>query len=265
MADGTRRAAFKVTGYRLLIGVLLLVGWELASLYLINPFWVSSPSRIAGFLVEFVSSGALLEHSQPTLFAAGLGYLLGAVLGVACGFVLGRHEEMARVIEPYLMGIQGIPKIALAPLFIIWFGIGILPKVVLVALIVFFLVFFSTYGGVRSVSLDLKNAIRLLGATDSEIMWRVTLPATLPWIFVGLKVSVPNAMIGVVVGEFIAASKGLGHLVQLQTAYFNTTDAIGIILVIMVIVVLCTEALGKLEAYVLRWRPVEARADAVAL
>lgn len=265
MASWTSPAMLRVAGLRLLIGVLLLAGWELASATIINPFWVSSPSRIGAFLVEFVGSGQLLHHAVPTMHAAGLGFAWGAGLGIAAGFALGRYEEMARVIEPYLMGIQGIPKIALAPLFIIWFGIGILPKVVLVALIVFFLVFFSTYGGVRSVSLDLKNTMRLLGARETEIMRKVTLPATLPWIFVGLKVSVPNAMIGVVVGEFIAASRGLGHLVQLQTAYFNTTDALGIILVIMLIVVICTEILGKIEARVLRWRPKEAREEAVAL
>lgn len=260
-----RRSTVRILGLRLLIGVLLLGAWEWSAGRVIDPFWVSSPSRIARFLYQFVRSGELVENAAPTLYAAGAGYVWGALFGLVFGFVLGRYEEIARVVEPYILGVQGIPKIALAPLFIIWFGIGTLPKVILVALIVSFLVFFSTYGGVRSVSLDLRNAMRLLGATELEIVGKVTLPAALPWIFVGLKVAVPNAMIGVVVGEFIAASRGLGFMVQRETAYFNTTDALGIIVVIMLIVVVWTELIAAVERRVLRWRPKESHDGAVAL
>ena len=238
-----------------LIGIFLLTFWELSAIYIIDPFWVSSPTRIAGFLYKFFASGEVWPHFFATMRAAVIGYALGALVGVVLGFVLGNYDEAARVAEPYLMAIQGVPKVALAPLFIIWFGIGLTSKVVLVFLIVFFLVFFNTYGGVRSISLDLKNAMRLLGANEAEITQKVVFPATLPWIFVGLKVSVPNAMIGVIVGEFMAASKGLGFLIQLHTSYFNTTVALGLILLIMLIVVCWTEVISAVERRVLRWRP----------
>jgi NitT/TauT family transport system permease protein len=247
------------------IGVAFLAFWELSSRYLIDPFWVSSPSRIAAYLWTFVVSGEIWPHFWATMRAALLGYSIGASVGALLGFVLGYYEEGARVAEPYLMAIQGVPKVALAPLFIIWFGIGLLSKIVLVFLIVFFLVFFNTYGGVRSVSVDLKNTMRLLGASQSEITQKVVIPATLPWIFVGLKVSVPNAMVGVIVGEFMAASYGLGFLIQLNTSYFNTTVALGLILLIMLIVVVWTEIIGAVEKRVLRWRPNQSAQNLVEL
>jgi NitT/TauT family transport system permease protein len=248
-----------------LIGMIFLIFWQLSSVYVIDPFWVSSPSRIAKFLWNFIGSGEIWPHFFATMRAAVIGYTIGALCGMGLGFVLGNHEDASRVCEPYLLAIQGIPKVALAPLFIIWFGIGLESKVVLVLLIVFFLVFFNTFGGARSVSLDLKNAIRLLAATETEILRKVIFPATLPWIFVGLKVSVPNAMIGVIVGEFMAASLGLGYLIQQYTSYFNTTNALGLILVIMFIVVVWTELISLVERRVLRWRPAEVTRQSVEL
>jgi NitT/TauT family transport system permease protein len=251
----SRAAYWRVVAIRLALAIGFVASWELASGPLIKPFWISSPSAIVGWLQTSIENGYVLRHTVPTVQAAAVGYAWGAVLAVLAGFVLGRYEQAWRVAEPFLMAIQGIPKIALAPLFIIWFGIGITSKIVLVSLIVFFLVFFNVLGGVKAVSHDLRNTMRLLGASEFETMRKVILPATLPWIFVGLRVSIPNAMIGAVVGEFMAASKGLGYSIQMYTSRFDITAALALVAIIMVVVISCTALLGWIEARVLRWRP----------
>lgn len=248
-------AYWRVVAIRLALLAAFVAAWQYASGPLVKPFWISSPAAIARYLAENFENGEIWRHTVPTLYAAGVGFAWGSVLAVAAGFVLGRFEQAWRIAEPFLMAIQGIPKIALAPLFIIWFGIGITSKIVLVSLIVFFLVFFNVLGGVKSVSHDLKNTMRLMGASELETLRKVILPATLPWIFVGLRVSIPNAMIGAVVGEFMAASRGLGYSIQLHTSRFDITASLALVAIIMAVVIACTALLGRIEARVLRWRP----------
>ena len=234
--------------YRAAFGVLLLAMWELVSGRLIDPFWISSPSRVFAYLWQVVRDGSIFGHLAVTLYETTTGFLIGAVTGIGCGFLLGRRKILAQVLDPYIVAFNGIPRIALAPLFIIWFGIGPNSKVVLVVIVVFFLTFFSTYSGVKGVDLELKNVLRIMGATERQILVKVTIPATVPWIATGLKVSVPYALVGAIVGEFIAASKGLGYLINYQTSLFSTTGALGGILIV---------AINWAEAYLLRWRPRE--------
>ena len=243
--------------YRAAFGVLLLAMWELVSGRLIDPFWISSPSRVFAYLWQVVRDGSIFGHLAVTLYETTTGFLIGAVTGIGCGFLLGRRKLLAQVLDPYIVAFNGIPRIALAPLFIIWFGIGPNSKVVLVVIVVFFLTFFSTYSGVKGVDLELKNVLRIMGATERQILVKVTIPATVPWIATGLKVSVPYALVGAIVGEFIAASKGLGYLINYQTSLFSTTGALGGILIVAAIVVISSEAINWAEAYLLRWRPKE--------
>jgi sulfonate transport system permease protein len=129
--------------------------------------------------------------------------------------------------------------------------------VILVVSVVFFLTFFNTYAGVKGVDAELKNILRIMGATERQILLKVTLPAIIPWITTGLKVSVPYAIVAAVVGEFIAASKGLGYLINYNTSLFSTTGALGGILVLALVVVLCNELINRAESYLFRWRPTE--------
>ena len=243
--------------YRAAFGVLLLAMWELVSGRLIDPFWISSPSRVFAYLWQVVRDGSIFGHLAVTLYETATGFLIGAVSGIGCGFLLGRRMVLAQVLDPYIVAFNGIPRIALAPLFIIWFGIGPNSKVVLVVIVVFFLTFFSTYSGVKGVDIELRNVLRIMGATERQILVKVTIPATVPWIATGLKVSVPYALVGAIVGEFIAASKGLGYLINYQTSLFSTTGALGGILIVAAIVVISSEAINWAEAYLLRWRPRE--------
>ena len=245
--------------YRLLFGLALVALWEISSGRLIDPFWVSSPSRVFYYLWEVISDGSLFGHLAITLYETFTGFFIGALAGIGFGFLLARRETLAQILDPFIVGFNGIPRIALAPIFIIWFGIGPNSKVILVVIVVFFLTFFNTYSGVKGVDIELKNILRVMGASERQILWKVTIPATVPWVTTGLKLSVPYAIVGAVVGEFIAASKGLGYLINYNTSLFSTTGAFGGILVLALVVVVCNEAIDRLEAHLLRWRPKEER------
>ncbi len=243
--------------YRFLFGLLLLSLWELSSGRFIDPFWISSPSRVSGYLWEVTSDGSIFAHLSITLYETFTGFFIGAITGIGFGFLLARKEILAQVLDPYIVAFNGIPRIALAPIFIIWFGIGPNSKIILVVIVVFFLTFFNTYSGVKGVDIELKNILRIMGANERQILFKVTIPGTIPWITTGLKLSVPYALVGAVVGEFIAASKGLGYLINYNTSLFSTTGALGGILILALVVVLCNEAIDRAEAYLLRWRPRE--------
>ncbi|HEX9444942.1 MAG TPA: ABC transporter permease [Candidatus Binatia bacterium] len=243
--------------YRLLFGLALLAFWELSSGRLIDPFWVSSPSAVFQYLWGVFADGSIFGHLAITLYETFAGFFIGAVSGIALGFLLARKEVLAQVLDPYIVAFNGIPRIALAPLFIIWFGIGPNSKVILVVTVVFFLTFFNTYAGVKGVDIELKNVLRVMGASERQILFKVTIPATVPWIATGLKISVPYALVAAVVGEFVAASKGLGYLINYNTSLFSTTGALGGILILALVVVVCNEVISRAEAYLLRWRPRE--------
>ena len=215
------------------------------------------PTAILGFLWTGFSSGALFLQSAVTFYEAGVGFLVGAVAGIATGLILAVLETPRRLLEPYFMAFYGMPRIALGPLFIIWFGIGALSKIVLVLTIVFLLVFYNTFQGVLNVPAELKRLVRVLGAAEWQVWTKVILPSASPWIITGLKISVPQALVGAVVGEFIAASEGLGYVIQFQASTFNTTGVLGGITIMSVVVVVINDLLDRLERYLMRWRPRE--------
>lgn len=244
--------------YQVLFAIAVFGFWQYASGRLIDSFWVSSPTAIAGYLWTGFTTGNLLHHCLVTFGEAGLGFVIGSVAGVVVGLVLAVAETPRRILDPYFMAIYGMPRIALAPLFIIWFGIGTLSKVVLVVIIVFLLVFYNTYQGVRNVPAELKRLVRVLGASEWQ-MWRtVILPSASPWIITGLRISVPQALVGAVVGEFIASNEGLGYVIQFQSSLFNTTGALGGITIMAVAVVVINDLLDRIERHLLRWRPRDA-------
>jgi NitT/TauT family transport system permease protein len=247
--------------YRLLFGFALLAFWEFSAGRLIDPFWVSSPSAVFKYLYGVFADGSIYGHLAITLYETFTGFFIGAIFGIGFGFALGRREVLAQILDPYVVAFNGIPRIALAPLFIIWFGIGPISKVILVISVVFFLTFFNTFAGVKGVDAELKNILRIMGANERQILLKVTLPSIVPWITTGLKISLPYAIVAAVVGEFIAASKGLGYLINYNTSLFSTSGALGGIVVLALVVVLCNEAITRTESYLLRWRPRDERKD----
>jgi NitT/TauT family transport system permease protein len=173
-------AAIKTGLLRLLPGIAFLGFWQWASGRLIRPIYVSRPTDIAARLVQMFASGEIWPNLATTGQEILLGYLIGVAFGIAAGYLLGRRPRLAAIIEPYFMAFYGIPKVALAPLFVIWFGIGIWSKVALAATMVFFLVFYMVFAGVRAVDRELVNLARVMGAGERQLGRHVYLPAAAP-------------------------------------------------------------------------------------
>ncbi len=242
---------------RFLLGALILGIWELCAGRIIKTFWVSSPVLIWNYFLSTLLSGELILHITTTVWEAFWGYVVGAFVGVGTGFVLAQYKKVAEVVEPYIMAINGIPRIALAPLFIVWFGIGILSKVILVSLVVAFLTFYNTYSGIKETPNALKDIIRVMGGSERQIMFKVVLPATLPWIITGLKMSVPYSLVGAIAAEFIASNRGLGYMIALSSNMFNTTGTMMGIIILTVIVLSINGLLSHLEKKIFKWRTTE--------
>lgn len=261
---GRRMAALRMGVYHVLLALAVFGFWQYASGRLIDAFWISSPIDILRFLWTGILNGQLIGQTAVTFYEAGVGFLIGAVGGIAVGLILAVTETARRLLSPYFMALYGMPRIALGPLFIIWFGIGPPSKIVLVVMIVFLLVFYNTFQGVLNVPAEMKRLVRVLGATEWQVWTNVVLPSASPWIITGLKISVPQALVGAVVGEFIASSEGLGYVIQFQASTFNTTGVLGGITIMSVAVVVINDMLDRLERRLMRWRPRESSTVAAA-
>ena len=240
--------------WRLLLIAALLAGWEALS-HVIDVFFISRPSDIAVRLVAWAIDGTLMFNLWITMEAALWGFVLGAAGGIVAGFLLGQAPKLGKVADPVIVALYSLPKVALAPVFILWFGIGLQSKVALAGITVFFLVFFNTYAGVREVDRDLIDVMRIIGASRMQIIRRVVIPSALGWVFVGLKVAVPYALIGAVVGEIIASNRGLGYLVQHSASQFDSTGVFAALFVLMFIATALNELLNRLQGRLMRWRP----------
>ncbi len=246
---------------RLAILVAFLALWEFASGRIIHPFFVSSPTRIAEVFWSWVADGSLFYHALITATEAFSGFIVGALLGMMFGVILGRAHKLADLLNPFIVAFYSIPKVALAPLFIIWFGIGIDMKIVLTATIVFFLVFLNTYTGVRGVSRELVTILQLMGANENHLLRKVIIPSAITWVFAGLRLSVPYAVIGAIVGEIIASNRGLGYLLSFASSQFNTAGVFAALVAIVILSGLLNTAVSYLATYAMPWQKTDAKRE----
>ncbi|GIW12512.1 MAG: ABC transporter permease [Dehalococcoidia bacterium] len=246
----------KIALLRLLVVVAFLIFWQLASGTLIRPFFISSPLAIAERLVRWVTTNYIFFHIWITVQEMIAGLALGALVGIALGFLFGRNEAIASVFSPFIAAIYSIPKLALAPLFILWFGIGLESKIVYTAIVVFFLVFYNTYAGVRDVNPLFVNVVTLMGASRRQVLTKVVLPSASAWIFAGLKLAVPYALVGAVVAELLSSNKGLGSILSQAQATLDTTSMFAGLICLMVIALLVNEVVDRLERHALRWKHI---------
>jgi sulfonate transport system permease protein len=251
---GTRGFRLRLMAARLAMLAAALAIWEFVGGRYVDPFWISRPSEVYARLATWTSTGTLWFQVSITLEEMLVGFLIGATIGVFAGFLLGRNENLSRLLDPFIMAIYSLPKVALAPLFILWFGIGLKPKIVLAAVVVFFLVFYNTYAGVRDVDPDLVNVVRLMGGSRLQILLFVVLPGSLVWIFTGLKIAVPYALIGAVIGEIMASNRGIGFLIESAAGQFDTAGVFAALVVLMIISVALNELLSRSERFLLRWK-----------
>ncbi len=250
-----RRQRIWLARAALLFGILGL--WQAVSGRLISDFFIGKPTEIAETLYVWAISGKLFYHAGITSIEALLGFLLGSLIGISVGVLLGRAQALADVLDPFIMMFYSLPKIALAPMFILWFGIGIDMKIYLTATIVFFLVFLNTYSGVRSVSREQIAIMRLMGASESDILRKVVVPSAITWVFNGLRLSVPYALIGAIVGELIASNQGLGYLLADSSGQFDTSGMFAALIAIMVLALLLNFAVKWFEKKAMPWKTVE--------
>jgi sulfonate transport system permease protein len=251
-----RRAAIFV--WQILVGVIALALWQgLVALKLLDPFFVSRPTDIARRVATWVAAGTLWPHLAVTLQEALLGLLAGAALGIVLGFALARSPTAAAVFDPYIKMLNAIPRVVLAPLFLLWFGLGIWSKVALAVTLVFFVMFFSTYQGVRDASQVLVDNVRMLGATERQLVRHVLVPSALTWIFSSLHTSLGFAMVGAVVGEYLGSTRGLGYVISQAEGTFDTTGVFAGMTILGVVVVIVSAAVTRLERWLLRWKSDE--------
>jgi NitT/TauT family transport system permease protein len=242
---------------RLALVVVLLALWEIAADRWIDITFISRPSDIVGRLGDWIADGSLWTNTRITVQEIVYGFLLGAAAGVLVGFVLASLNFVYRVLDPFMMALYAIPKVALAPLFIVWFGIGMHMKVLLAAATVFFLVFINTAAGVREVDRGLVDAVRLMGGGRWHVIRKVVVPSSMTGVLTGLKVAVPYALIGTVIGELVASNKGLGYLINDAAAQFDTAGVFATLFVLSIIAGVLNVIVNLIGKRVNRWKPLD--------
>jgi NitT/TauT family transport system permease protein len=236
---------------------LLLIVWEVLSrVGVISPFYAPPPSTVAKVLASLFADGGIWTHLDATFSAALAGLLAGLVLGIVLGFAAALAPLLAELLEPVMMLLNAIPRVILAPLFVIWLGIDLGSKVALALILVAVLVFFAVYSGIKEVDQRLVERVRTLGGGRSVLIREVYVPSVSAWVLGNLKIAVGFAFTGAVVGEFVASSRGLGYLLQFAQSTYNAGLTIALIALIMAFVLVLFAGAEQLERRLLRWRYV---------
>jgi NitT/TauT family transport system permease protein len=236
----------------IVLGILGL--WQLLSGPVIQPFLISDPIDVTKKLVDLLSTGALNHDIWVTGKEMVLGWALGAATGAVVGWALGSIKFLGEVLEPIINAINGVPKVALAPMFLLWFGFGVGSKIAIASMIVFFIVFYSVFAGMRNVSQPLCDVARVLGGSRWYVVRKVVVPSVAVPLFAALKAGVPLSMIGVIAGEYIAAQDGLGYYTMTATQEFDPAGLFAAIIIIVVMVVVGTTIIAAFERRALAWQ-----------
>lgn len=250
----SRRRIVVLAG-RLVLAALLIGSWQLVvDLGMIARLYVSRPSDIATFLGNYISSGAIWANLGVTLKETVIGFLIGSGLGVAVGLLLSHFRILNDIANPFLTALNSLPRVALAPLFVLWFGIGQMPKILLAISLVFFIVLINTQAGVDGVPEELTMTAEVMGSTSRQRFIKVVLPSSIPPIFAALRLGIVYALLGAVVGEMLAAQNGLGEQVTYYSQTFNSAGLFAVLVVLIVIGLGLNGLALLLERYLMRWR-----------
>jgi NitT/TauT family transport system permease protein len=251
MASGARGERIAQIG----VGVVLLAAWELGG-------WagwfdrdiVSLPSRIFARTAADLGSGTLWSHIGVTLQEMVLGFIAGALTGIVCGLLIARFPLAARVVMPFLTAVYSIPRPALAPLFVLWFGVGFVSKLVLVITLVYFVFLLHVVAGLQAIDVHYVDWLRTLGASRTQILRRLGLPHLLPWLFASCKLGLALALIGAIVGEFISSQSGLGYVMIHAAENLDREGVLAGMLILSVIVIGIVVPLAMVERRLFRWQ-----------
>lgn len=245
----------RITVYRLAVLIVLIALWEgMVSLGFANSFWISSPSLIAKLTYELVMNGKLIHHTGVTLIEAFSGLAAGTVVGVLLGLLLGASRTLGKVVEPFIMALNSLPRVALAPLLVMYVGIGFASKFLLAFSLVVVIIMVNTFEGIRAVDPTLVNAMRILGASRMRLFSLVLIPNSVPWILAGIRVSVSFSIVGAIVGEFISSRAGIGYMIDHASGAYDTTGMMVPLFTLMLCAVTFDFLIIRLTRYLLRWR-----------
>ena len=253
-ADGSRFGRDNILIWQVGLVVGLLATWEVAG-RLTGADQVSSPSRIIQTIMIWLG-GELYPHLFTTLSELACGMAIGCSLGILAGLLLGRMPIVSIILRPIIVGLYSVPLVTLAPLFIMFFGLGLLPKIVLVSIVTFFLLFFNTFTGAQQVDEDYLRTLDLMGASKFEQFRKVVAPATAVWIAGGIRIALPYALVATITGELLATRSGLGFLISRAAERFDMTSLYAVLLILMTLGLLLSEAALRMEHRFLSWRQV---------
>jgi len=236
-----------------LIAGLLLI-WEFAAGHLFNEFWSSRPSLIAERFLALFASGEIWRHLGATVSEALLGLLLAAAVGTPIGIALAKYRRAAEIVDPFVMGLYGLPRVALAPMFILWFGISLLAKVMMSFSMVVFVFILNVTEGIRTVDTDMIDLMRTMRAPKSYVLRKVTIPSIVPWLMASFRIGIGLSLVGAVVGELIGANRGLGWYVLRAGGQLDTTGVFTGLVVLMLVAMIANHVVFLIERRVLHWR-----------
>lgn len=255
--ESTEVAAYRkrVQITRMIVIAVLLIIWEVtARAGVMDVSWSSYPSQIFGQLSKWAMEGILWVHIGTTLNEMFWGFLLGSAMGIVSALINGRAQTLEKTLNPYILAIYSVPPVALAPLFILWFGLGVTGKIFLIASIVFFLVYLNTLAGVKEVDQDLIDSMRIMGAGEKTIYTRVIIPNAGIWILTGLKQAVPKAITGAIAAEMMAAKSGMGYLIIESSSMLDIGGVLASLVVLLIVGLALTELVSRVERFLLRWK-----------
>ena len=234
------------------VGIGFLAAWEAVG-HTASGEWTSRPLLIGARLLQWLA-GPLYPHLATTAIEVVAGLLVGVLCGSLAGLLLGRSPVLAVVLRPIIVAFYSVLLVALAPLFIMFFGLDILPKLILVSIVVFFLMFFNTFAGAGQVDDDQLAAVRLMGSTPRENFQKVVVPACMVWIIGGIRIALPFALVAATTGEMLAARRGIGFLLSEAANQFDMTGLYAALVILMLLGLAVSEAAGGMERRLLRWR-----------
>ncbi len=240
---------------RLVLFVAFVALWQIgANLHWVDENVLASPLGIWQHLVKWALDGTLWFHSWITIQETLAGFVIGSVGGIVLGFGIGRYPAVAEVLDPFILAIYSVPKVALAPLFLVWFGIGIWMKIILAAVTVVFIVFFNTLAGVRNVDRDLVDAVWLMGAKPRDVLLKVLVPSAMSWALTGVRIAIPYALIGAIIGELIASNRGIGYLISSAASGYDTAGVFAALIVLTILAIILNAGVDAIDRRLSAWK-----------
>jgi NitT/TauT family transport system permease protein len=239
-----------------LLAIVCLLAWQ-GAFDLAGPLYMAAPLAVLERIVGDTASGELLRHAYVTLRLSAIGFAIGCAAGVALPFILRHLPRLTAAIEPYILASVGVPKYALMPLFILWFGIDDAPKLWLVGILVFYVVFIAVFAGIRNVDRRLVDMARVVGANEFVISREVMWNSLMPFFFAALKIALPRAISATIVGEFLVGDAGLGWYIEHAREMVDTTGVFAGVAVAVIVVLAFNWLLVAIDRRVNAWRPVD--------